>query len=388
MDLVIVVVPSPARAASWRARLPGAVVVVEDWPGGAGNGLGTLHALRQVGAESVLARLGAGEAVAVYHTAGRGTRLAPLPLAEGGDKAAVRLPGGTLLEAVLRQTAPYAPSRRGRLSVFWGDQLFLPTSYAHAPRHHVDLLARLGDSPDPRYGAVLVGEDEEARLYEKVVPPAGATGRSGRSLGCFSLSAPMLAALLDLFAPELDARRGRLDSDPDWWMPWTLPEEDYVALGGDRAHHRRLRALDPGGGLGRLGVVDVGRDAPWWDLGSLRTWRDHLLGGDRRLYGLLGATPGGNVIVDVEADRVEAEEAVLIGVRARSIRCEGGVAYHVEADDLVLGPGEVRVDVVLDGRRIPLRTTLDRDGGADWHHVLPENDLSYAEVHAAVTGRC
>jgi hypothetical protein len=29
----------------------------------------------------------------------------------------------TILEAVLKQTGVYAPSRKGRLSVFWGDQV-------------------------------------------------------------------------------------------------------------------------------------------------------------------------------------------------------------------------------------------------------------------------
>ena len=29
----------------------------------------------------------------------------------------------TILEAVIKQTGVYAPSRRGRLSVFWGDQV-------------------------------------------------------------------------------------------------------------------------------------------------------------------------------------------------------------------------------------------------------------------------
>jgi len=60
------------------------------------------------------------------------TRLAPLPGGENNNKPGVKLPatltvGGervplTILEAVLKQTGVYAPMRKGRLSVFWGDQ--------------------------------------------------------------------------------------------------------------------------------------------------------------------------------------------------------------------------------------------------------------------------
>lgn len=374
-DAVVVVVPSPARARWWEARLPGTTVVVETWP--AGNGLGTLLAAREAGA---LDRMHRGEAVAVFHTAGRGTRLAPLPLAEGGDKAAVRVGPRTILEAVLVQTAPYAPFRRGRLSVFWGDQLFLPRSYAHRPTHPVDLLARMG-AVDPAYGVVARGE-HGALQVEK---PGEALSRvvgdrpAGTSLGCFSLSVKALQALIDTFTPELDARRGRLDSDPHLWMPLTLPEDVYVALGHDRGHHRRLRPVRDR--LGEvLGIVDVGRDAPWWDLGTLRSWYRHLVRPDPRLAPFLGGP-----VQDVVADEVDARDSVLIGVRARRVHARGAVAYGVHAEDLALAPGEVAVDVVVDGVRHRLRTTLDRDGAADWDAVLPGNFTSYDAVWQALT---
>ena len=77
----------------------------------------------------------AAEAISVglYHTAGKGTRLAPLPGAENNNKPGVKLPATikinnqnvsiTILEAVIKQTGVYASSRKGRLSVFWGDQV-------------------------------------------------------------------------------------------------------------------------------------------------------------------------------------------------------------------------------------------------------------------------
>jgi hypothetical protein len=77
-----------------------------------------------------------GISVGLYHTAGKGTRLAPLPGAENNNKPGVKLPGSvkladgsskriTILESVIKQTGCYAKSRKGRLSVFWGDQVWI-----------------------------------------------------------------------------------------------------------------------------------------------------------------------------------------------------------------------------------------------------------------------
>lgn len=63
--------------------------------------------------------------------------MAPLPGAENNNKPGVKLPATvkigdknlsiTILESVIKQTGCYAKSRMGRLSVFWGDQVFIPT---------------------------------------------------------------------------------------------------------------------------------------------------------------------------------------------------------------------------------------------------------------------
>ena len=71
-----------------------------DWPGGAGNGLGTLYAFNKAVAlaqsahnMNLLDELSNGRvSVGMYHTAGKGTRLAPLPGAENNNKPGVRLP--------------------------------------------------------------------------------------------------------------------------------------------------------------------------------------------------------------------------------------------------------------------------------------------------------
>lgn len=83
---------------SSKSKFPMVLAVSEDWgAGGAGNGLGTLYAYTKA---CLLANsqydidladsLGKGEiSAALYHTAGKGTRLAPLPASENNNKPGV-----------------------------------------------------------------------------------------------------------------------------------------------------------------------------------------------------------------------------------------------------------------------------------------------------------
>lgn len=70
----------------------------EDWSaGGAGNGLGTLYAYTKAAKVAkdrhgvdLDAQLREGKiSAALYHTAGKGTRLAPLPASENNNKPGV-----------------------------------------------------------------------------------------------------------------------------------------------------------------------------------------------------------------------------------------------------------------------------------------------------------
>ena len=332
-DVVVVCCGTEHQAAFWQARLErgdskivprGATVlcVFEDWEGGAGNGLGTLYAwTKALALASARGRPGLADemrrgavSAAVYHTAGKGTRLAPLPGAENNNKPGVKLPvvaplgpGGeavplTILEAVIKQTGVYARSRKGRLSVFWGDQIFIPTLPAayDAARAHADILCMLAPMPDAatwaargleKYGLVAVSESGAACQIEKVdhatassmTASLGAITDVGTSLGSFSVSAALLAALLEEHAPELRRKQGAYDSDPHWWMPMTLPLDAYCALMGKKGvdedaaskHHgriARMMAKFDRGGKHVLGPVDVGGDAYWWDYGQLKLY--------------------------------------------------------------------------------------------------------------------
>jgi hypothetical protein len=113
-DVTIVCTTDDHQAAYWMDRLsngllrktnqeqqlyPLVLAVAEDWndPGGAGNGLGTLYAFQKA---NTLARerfhvnltqvlLDGTISAALYHTAGKGTRMAPLPASENNNKPGV-----------------------------------------------------------------------------------------------------------------------------------------------------------------------------------------------------------------------------------------------------------------------------------------------------------
>lgn len=86
------------KAGSNNGPYPMVLAVSEDWGGsGAGNGLGTLYAYQKSVALAkekyqvdLSAALQAKEiSVALYHTAGKGTRMAPLPASENNNKPGV-----------------------------------------------------------------------------------------------------------------------------------------------------------------------------------------------------------------------------------------------------------------------------------------------------------
>ena len=104
----------------------------------------------------------------------------------------------------------------------------------------------------------------------------------GASLGSFSVSSPLLFALLTEFDSELSAKKGKLDSDPHLWMPMTLERDAGVGVWGRRtsveeagAHYDRVRAMlskfleiEDNRIPGVFGPVDVGSVVSWWTMGN------------------------------------------------------------------------------------------------------------------------
>lgn len=53
----------------------------------------------------------------------------------------------------------------------------------------------------------------------------------GPSLGSFSVSAALMAGLLEEFCAELEGKTAKFDSDPDFWMPLSLRQAHlYVVI--------------------------------------------------------------------------------------------------------------------------------------------------------------
>jgi hypothetical protein len=110
-DVTIICTTDDHQASFWMSKLKGkrngdsmfplVVAVSEDWnaSGGAGNGLGTLYAWKKACAYAKTNCAGTPDledllnkgaiSASLYHTAGKGTRMAPLPASENNNKPGV-----------------------------------------------------------------------------------------------------------------------------------------------------------------------------------------------------------------------------------------------------------------------------------------------------------
>lgn len=435
-NYVIVCCSSAQQARYWQKRLEGGrgsvvpsstivLAVQEDWPGGAGNALGTLYAyLNAVELASqrygvdLDAELNSGKSsIGLYHTAGKGTRLAPLPGAENNNKPGVKLPATikvdgvlvpmTILEAVLKQTGCYAKSRPGRLSVFWGDQVFIPTvPVEYKVTHHIDILCSLGpmlseadwqERGMDKYGLIAQSSNGGTAQVEKVdhatavklLAGFGEITSVGASLGSFSVSFQMLFTLLDEFRAELMHRRGKLDSDPHLWMPMTLDKSAYIYLMGQKnitpevagAHYDRITAMmvkfnakTENQTLALFGPVNVGDGVCWWDYGQLQLYqRNTLLVTENNLesdlmrlfFGMTNNRVRDSAIIKTSIDMSSCvsschigntskefngtvKNSVLSNVRCNYIEAEGCIMVNVTADSIIARPGSIIYNIVDD----------------------------------------
>ena len=416
-DIIIVCTSTPYHQSFWQKRLDASkgsvvptactvLVVEEDWaPGGAGNLLGTIYAWKKAcemqasnGGKDLWAELDAGKTVAMYHTAGKGTRMEPVTASEKTNKPAIKLPTPGLvsvLEGVIRQTGAYAKSRPGRLSVFWGDQIFVPSVPAeYSPLHHADILCALGPMPSAeewkaqgleQYGLIAASaEGSVLAMMEKVTHDVASAqlqkysnvDKVGWSLGCFSVSQLLLRKLLDGFAEELGQQKGKMDSDPHLWMAVTLEADAYSTvmqnkkLFDDKAardHHARIQEL-LGGLTGPLfGAVNVGPDCSWWDYGQLRFFIQNslLLTLDseeavlaRNFFGISGdarkssdsevgecKTDPASVIISTTCSSGAVSSSAIAGVKTQSLEATGAVLINVQAKSIVAKPGSLGYNI-------------------------------------------
>ncbi|MCL0084357.1 hypothetical protein M1N82_02315 [Dehalococcoidia bacterium] len=432
-DVIIVVSSDRDQADFWQSRLEASrgsvtgrkaqiISVEEDWPGGAGQLLGTLYAWEKARANcSLHETLRSGGSVAMYHTAGKGMRMAPLPAAEANNKSAIKLPrlieidgkktALTVLEGVIFQTGLFAASRGGRLCVFWGDQIFIPSRPVDFEgRHHAEILSIRAEIPSdedvwksewqsyglliPTAGGEVLQREKQTwselkQLIDRGIAQPDESGRIilGKSLGCFSISHALLEALRREFAGELAGKRARMDTDPHLWMPLTSTREEFVSGGGDEALWERVNGFKrrflarEGQGLRLIGDKDLGSQTLWWDYGQLRLYHagflrllEKSLEGEclRQFYDLeeywIESSHSGELLVEnsilldtqakgkvkdsvllgVSADYLDISGSVIINSSLSRARARDALIYNcIDLTNIALSSGEVVADTFL-----------------------------------------
>jgi hypothetical protein len=306
------------------------------------------------------------------------------------------------LEAVVKQTGIYAFSRKGRLSVFWGDQVFLPSApFVTTPTHHVDILCTLTGEDFPtseewqekgleKYGCIACvdkgdGHLEAAQVEKvshetavKMLSGLGTLKQVGPSLGSFSVSAAFLKAITTEFSKELTEKTEKFDTDPHFWMPLTLPLSSYVALMGQKgtnaaeatAHHQRLEKMKSTfdlGSLGLFGAVDVGSEACWWDYGLLKLYsrnslllledspsaellRKFLNVSSKNLGSSIGATQVDDTsyLFGVNAKSGTVRKSIVANVTAQTLEADGAIVVNCVAKSIRAGPGSILYNLIAD----------------------------------------
>lgn len=294
-----------------------------------------------------------------------------------------------------------------------------------------------------KYGVIAVlsaanGGVAEAAQVEKVshetatemLEELGTIAQVGPSLGSFSVSAAILNGLCNEFAIELTEKVAKLDTDPHFWMPLTLPETSYIKLMSQKGvdedtskdHYARMKSFSirfDRGDLGLFGAVDVGKDACWWDYGQLKLYSQNslLLLDDknpesellRKFLDITEKPRSGvyashnveykhsyifdcsiatgkvfeSVLSKVTAREINVDEAIIVNCAAPKITAgKGAILYNLISDKpIVAQAGKVCVGVFDDnGKSMNISSRMEIDGGKAWKEVVEGNPLSFEDV--------
>ncbi|MDI6602993.1 MAG: hypothetical protein QME57_02630 [Patescibacteria group bacterium] len=325
---VIIVVVSIGNKEYWERRLEASrneilsqktkiIVIEEDWPGGAGQLLGTLHAFQKANELGDLkATLEQKGTLAIYHAAGYGKRMAPLCGTEVNNKPGVKLPKIIkigeresllrVLEAVIFSTQIFAKSREGRICVFWGDQVFLPSrAFKLETKLPVEILGvkkrvflskKDWQKDWQQYGVLIPTKKRGILMREKIswqkfqrFLEKGYLQKDReekvtlfKSLGCFSISLPFLETLFEEFFKEIELKRRNLGTDFYLWVPLTSRKREYQAEGGSGIYWERIKKIrrnfiQKTGKKRIIGEKNLGEKTFWWDYGNLKSYFLNLL---------------------------------------------------------------------------------------------------------------
>lgn len=459
-DFIIVTTNSPSQAAFWQSHLDERassclkyIVIYEDWPGGADNGLGSLYAflcaderakeLYGVDLKEILAKEGG---VCLFHCAGMGKRLYPLTASEYNNKSAIKIPAGSttqsILDLVLDQTLAQTALLKGRLSVFWGDQVFIPSVAMKRPKSHAEVFTMVSSFPSKNdwitknldnYGLFIIDE-KSAKLVEKtsysnllnIVANDSALKEIpdiGVSLGSFSISFAMLKELLETFRGELVAKSGKLNSDYHFWMPLTWTKDSYLDFMQAKGYctnevvkiYERMQIvkehLQKETEAPVFGVQNIGGDALWWDFGNLKSYYNNLMGSlfsdDRhgeKLAEILQLKeyyhPESNsIIINCHIDELHIRNSILVNVTGRRVLAQDSIVVNAVVDELAtsealiynvsdrgpveLARGEVRADIFFEEppHQVTFYSSINRNNKDDWKIRLPKNQYAFEEIY-------
>jgi hypothetical protein len=458
MDVIIITMNKSSQAAYWQAFFDQQdqikkhfIIIHEDWPGGAGNGLGSLYAFikankiaqKKLGID-LLELLRKRKSIGLFHCAGMGKRLYPLTASEYNNKSAIKIPAAegykSVIENLLQQTIPQVDHIKGRLFVFWGDQLFLPSQQLQTPSSHVEIFSQVIPIPTEqewknrgleKYGLIILPNGGNAQLVEKIHYPKlmtilaknhdVSTTHIGLSLGSFSISPTLLNLLIETFDHELQSKTGRLNTDYHFWMPLTWKKKPYQRFMVDKGYNHHFvteiydkmqaikKALEEKDERNIFGVQDIGEDAYWWDLGGLKNYFYHLLSlvsnrpkglkflemlgienfYDRETNSILincdiqRLDVKNSVLVNVVADEVYARDSVIMNSTYKKLNCQYSLSYNVkEKQPTNLSHEEVRADIFYrsNPKQVIFYTHITRNGKDDWEVKLPKNSFAYHEI--------
>ncbi|MDF2955752.1 MAG: Mannose-6-phosphate isomerase [Candidatus Alkanophagales archaeon MCA70_species_2] len=446
-DYVVIVLPDDTQVEDFRRMSLSSDVVLDSklipvseaaWQGAAGNGLGTLFALKNASAavgKNLVAEVKRDKSVLVVHTAGEGTR--NLLTRACLNKSFIKLPRLTLLEAVIKQFQEISiPSR---ILVTWGDQLIFFEDDVNEIRRcaestHVLLFGlsvpELTAEIASNYGIQIVRcgegcellEFDDSRDYDTVKTKLERLQRAAGdvgvmiNMGTFLMSGDAAEKMLEAFREQLDARSGKFNSD-ELWQLWISSEASAEGWLRERAKWLS-EALKGVGGLSLIKSIPLSENAVWVDFGTNESYYNSLMsiltdvGSKLREFlhvaprtGSLGCEvynsvfesssfSGGNVercvVFDSVAKDANLEDSCMIDSKLSRVQAKRCIIYNVVDHAEIREEGKCVVDVFhpIEGRiRLKIRIGEERgDKEKWWHSRLPENDFSLREVAEMMKG--
>ncbi len=405
------------------------------WAGAAGNGLGTLFAIKNASAairkkieKDLVEEVKCGKSVLIVHTAGKGTR--NLLTRTCKNKALIKVAKLTLLEGVIKQFQDFAiPSR---ILVTWGDQFLLFVDSAEELRKcaqstHVMLFGlktTLTEEVARNYGIQIVqcrGEEgcelldfDDTRNYEvakrKLQKRKG--GEAMVNMGMFALSGVMTECMLTAFNDNLKIREGKFNSDELWqlWISADSVDNRWLKEHAGRIKNNVLRT-EP---LALIKSFPLSDKTVWLDFGTNESYYENMMrildpdDVGQRMRDFLGVRVSSkingcdildsvheavefenglvksSVLLNSTAKQAQLEHACVINSKLNTIKGKSCVIYNVvdhasiEVEDCFL------VDVFHPSKgRIRLKMRFGEEKGAKekwWSARLPGNDFSLSEV--------